>query len=185
MGTHERALAKGRSDALLLLSRYGVHIGYLAKIGGACKSFFHKYHMRAKEYINTPDLGCWIDPDGNVHSCDHREEIHHADIALDHFDVEPNDDGEYDDYSRDDAIETAMDENWLRISAIDTMGFSINWRGSLTQAQISAASSILSKAKRYPFDRYYLENTETGYQSFETHRELVNAFRKAVSIRNP
>ena len=155
---------------------------YLAKRSDLCNIFFHKYPMRAKEYTSTPDLGCWIEPNGAIHKCDHTEEVHHADIALDHFDIEPNDEGEYDDYSRDDAIESAMEDNWLRISAIDTMGFSINWRGSLTAEQVKAASEILSKAKRYHFDRYYLE-TGSGYQSFETHRELVNAFRRAASIR--
>lgn len=139
--------------------------------------------MRAREYIDTPDMGCWIEPNGNVHECDHRSDRHHADIALELFDIETTEDGEYDDYSREDAIEAALDDGWLRISAIDTMGFSMNWReDSLTPQQIAAALKVLKKAKNLPFDSYNIDTPATGFLGFDNFRKFVATFRRLAKI---
>lgn len=135
--------------------------------------------MRAKEYIDTPDLGCWIEPNGSIHSCDHNQDIHHADIALEFFDIDTNDDGEHDEYSRDAAIEAALDEGWLRVSAIDTMGFSVNWEGDLTPDQLQTVKPILAKARRYRFDQYYISNND--YLSFARFGDFLRAFRERTN----
>jgi len=90
--------------------------------------------------------GCYIEPSGVVHDCDHHSNLHHADIAMDHFHQDEDDDGwdmednDWDDpeekpradpfggfgissrkiaeANRDAAMASAMDAGWMQVTCI-------------------------------------------------------------------
>jgi hypothetical protein len=57
-------------------------------------------------YGEDDTAGCWITADGEVETCDYDQDLHHADIASQNFEIEDDDD-EYN--------SVAMRNGWIRI----------------------------------------------------------------------
>lgn len=85
--------------------------------------------------------GCWVLPDGIVIPCDHKNDLHHADIAMEYFDIETDDDD--DDSARDEGLELAKESGWIQIS-FWAKYLSITWAGRASQRQISIVDRIIN-----------------------------------------
>ncbi len=136
----------------------------------------------AESIMDTPTLGCWIEPNGEIHKCDHDKDWHHADIALDNFDVDPDDNGIYDEYSRQAALDAAKEDSWLRISAMDTMSLSIDWSSSLTPQQKTSLLSVIADARKHYFTNYYIE-AGTTFLQFDNFNKFYNELKRLISGR--
>lgn len=113
-----------------------------------------------------PQAGCWIEPDGTVHQCDHDANIHHSDIALDHFDAD------------NDAEDHAYSEGWIRVSAMDTISLSVDWEVSPTPQQKQALLKQLNSLKNYDFHNYYFAHD--GMKTFGDFRSFRMALLQAM-----
>ena len=79
-----------------------------------------RYHEFTEDIYDDYHLGGgWITDRGEYFEVDHRNGLHHSDIALDEFgdEVEPNPEtGEHDEYSTEIAVDIAVDQGWIRVS---------------------------------------------------------------------
>ena len=129
--------------------------------------------------------GCYITPGGIVYECSHDDNIHHADIAIDHFDVDTNDDGEHDEYSRDEALMGAQSEGWMQVSCINygsSQYLSINWIDKATREQVTELNLYVDKVVTKGIHSFsYDHNGE--YKSFTNFVEFVDSLKR--ELRRP
>lgn len=111
--------------------------------------------------------GGWIDEKGNFYEIDHANDVHHSDIALEHFGdyVEYDNDGNPDEYTADAAQGVAMSQGWIRVGAGGGSSLGVNW----DQEVAPAWSTLLRWMKGKKFEIYYLNNRQvTRIQFLET-----------------
>ena len=140
-----------------------------------------------QESAVSPDWnlgGCWITDSGEIEHCDHGNDIHHSHIALDHFGDESmtDDDGEYDEYSRDTAQEIAYSEGWIRISTRGTSSFSVEWQTTPTaEAQRTLLKMVASDSTTYQtYEVEYPASGDHAFHQVDDAKEFLAVLRRAL-----
>ena len=144
-----------------------------------------KYEMRdwikLFESVSSYE-GCWIEPDGTVHVCDHATDHHHADIALQHFKVVP-DGEEENDSDRDDALQMALDNRWIQFSALewgaDERSLGLNWDGKASAVQCREVHSRVNKVLRMKPSWFSVEHG-SYFLSTESLEEFLENFDRQL-----
>lgn len=133
--------------------------------------------------VNLPagwDLGgFWITDTGELIPVDHRQDIHHGDISLKHFadDSMRDENGEFDDYSRDMAQDIAYQNGWIRVSTSGNRAFALEWR---TLPRSAARHTLWKLLKDDPvtYNRYELETD--GYRIFDDRKAFLAQLRSIL-----
>jgi hypothetical protein len=137
--------------------------------------------MRIHEITETTELptGAYIFRDGTIEDCDHHSGHHHAHIALSHFDIRDDNDGEdYDlDSAENIAIKAADQEGWIRISASE-YGLGVSWKIPPTGNQIKALDGLMTEYLTHPFPDYMIECNPSFFQTDDP-----TEFLKTLRIR--
>ena len=102
--------------------------------------------------------GYWITDDNRILDVDHDNGIHHGDIAMDEFDFgieDPDDDPSDDDYVREQAIEAAFFDGWIRISSSNNED---TYNVDYTNADKGALKILYKK----------IRNDDVGFSTYRT-----------------
>ena len=100
--------------------------------------------------------GWWLDASGDFHDCDHLDDVHHADVALellnidwDYDDDDFHDEEEEEDFRRGFAIDAALDDGWVRCCVYhgsDGLQAAIQWKSEIT---VPTASTLMKWVREY------------------------------------
>lgn len=129
---------------------------------------------------STETGGFWITRDGDLELCDREDGMHHAQVAAEILDIDPEDEEYTDDFDDGDtAIFMAYKEGWIRGSWMIGEVLGIGWK---TQPSRAAANALLAfwrdghatGFKRYAFD------TPKESRSFTDAKEAYAFLRQAL-----
>ena len=99
---------------------------------------------------------------------------------MNNFDIEPNDEGEYDEFCSEAAFEAAFDHGWVRIFTNGTKEIGLEWAGEISKAtQRGLMKFLLDDPTTY--ESYVITipriGATGGFKRFEDLKSLINALR--------
>jgi hypothetical protein len=123
------------------------------------------------EGLNDTKGGFWITENGEILECDHEQNLHHADIALKHFDLDDGEEHEDDGWEvKNMALEAAVDNGWIQVSTWANY-MSLNW----LYPSDDAKKTLLSWVGKYGklFEKgMYIQN-KFGNNSFDNPKKYL------------
>lgn len=131
--------------------------------------------MRLAE-VWKPWTGHWITDAGDIHDIDHGEaDVHHAQVALDHFPPEPEEE-DPDDDGGDAAIVAALYSGWIRTSMRDTEMAIQFYPRDVTRTALEVLRDIVRDEPEW--SNYYL-NDEHILRKADVLRRIGQAIQAA------